>query len=175
MLHSFQVPASENGWRRPRSGTAAGSGLLEIDVTPVMNLFMILIPFLVSMAFFSHLAVQSFRLPPSEGTGQAQTDRELPWTVAISAEGIALTRGEWIVGTAGHLIDERGYDYQKLAKLLAGAHLQYPESERVIVAVDDGIRAAEIVAVLDHCREAGFGNVGLAEGTGWDGLVGEGE
>ena len=79
--HSFvQTPALD---------AMAADGLVEIDVTPVMNLFMILIPFLVSMAFFSHLAVQSFRLPASEGAGQAQTAEELPWTVAITEEGVA--------------------------------------------------------------------------------------
>lgn len=171
MSNVLQHTTVDRNWRRTPSRAVGIDGLVEIDVTPVMNLFMILIPFLVSMAFFSHLAVQSFRLPASEGTGQAQVADDLPWTVAITAERIALTRGEWILGASERLAGERGYDYAQLAELLAGARAQRPDLDRIVVAVDDGIRAAELVTTLDHCREAGFENVGLAEGTGLDSTV----
>ena len=35
----------------------------DVDVTPVMNVFIILIPFLVSMAVFTHHAIVEFSLP----------------------------------------------------------------------------------------------------------------
>lgn len=159
--------------RRPMLGMpsmAAGPvGQVEVDVTPVMNLFMILIPFLVSMAFFSHLAVQSFRLPASESAGQAQSAEDLPWTVAITAGRVALTRGESIVGEAGRDAGTGAYDYAAVVGLLAGARAALPELDRVVVAVDDGVVAGQIVRVLDCCREAGFAQIGLAAGTGLDG------
>ena len=35
---------------------ALAAEVADLDVTPVMNMFIILIPFLVSMAAFTHLA-----------------------------------------------------------------------------------------------------------------------
>ncbi len=166
VTHSIVKRTGDRSWRRTPSQAASQ---VDVDVTPVMNLFMILIPFLVSMAVFSHLAVQSFELPASEGAGQAQTADDLPLTVAVTGDRIAVTRGEWILGSA--LRNNNGHDFASLAALLDEAHSARPDLDRVVVAVDDGIRCADIVHTLDRCREAGYTEVGLAEGTGLDGLA----
>lgn len=158
---------TSNGRRSWVPSQAAGN--VDIDVTPVMNMFMILIPFLVSMAVFSNLAVQSFRLPSSEGAGQAQTAADLPWTVAVTADRIAVARGEWIFGSCDRT--DEGHDFPALAAVLLDAQAAQPGVERVVVAVDDGIICDDIVHTLDRCREAGFTDVGLAAGTGLDGQV----
>jgi biopolymer transport protein ExbD len=144
-------------------------GDVDVDVTPVMNMFMILIPFLVSMAVFSNLAVQSFRLPAGESAGQAQSADDLPWTVAVTSTRIAVARGEWILGSCDRTDD--GHDFAALATILRDAQATRPGLDRVVVAVDDGIVCADVVHTLDRCREAGFTEVGLAEGTGLDGQI----
>lgn len=147
----------------------AATAQVEVDVTPVMNLFMILIPFLVSMAFFSHLAFQSFRLPADEAAGQAQTAAELPWTVAVSAEGVALSRGGIVVGESART--EGGYDFAAVAELLAGARAAQPQVERVVVAISDGVVAADLVGALDCVRDAGFEQIGVAAGSDPTGAI----
>ena len=49
---------------------------IDLDVTPVMNLFMVLIPFLVSMAVFTHIAVIDFSLPPGDAAGDSQGEHQ---------------------------------------------------------------------------------------------------
>ena len=41
----------------------------ELDVTPFMNLMMFFIPFLATMAAFTHLAIVEFSLPPAQAPG----------------------------------------------------------------------------------------------------------
>jgi hypothetical protein len=41
----------------------------DIDITPMMNMFIILVTFLVSMAVFTHVAILDFSLPPNVGAG----------------------------------------------------------------------------------------------------------
>ncbi len=81
---------------RQRRPSAAVPGA-DLDVTPVMNMFIILIPFLVSMAAFTQLAVHEFGLPRDEGAGEAQAADELPLTVVLESAGILVVRGDVVV------------------------------------------------------------------------------
>ena len=47
----------------------------DLDVTPVMNMFVILIPFLVSMAVFAHVSIIEFSLPPNVGPSMAASQQ----------------------------------------------------------------------------------------------------
>ncbi len=149
--------------RRP---TEVAGAVVDLDVTPVMNMFIILIPFLVSMAVFSHLAVHSFSLPADEGPGEAKTADELPLTVALAADRIVVARGEWTLGEAAR--GESSYDWNALVTALESARVRLPQVDDVVVAVDDAVVCADVVGALDRCREAGYGEVGLAAGTNLD-------
>jgi biopolymer transport protein ExbD len=137
-----------------------------VDVTPVMNLFVVLIPFLVSTAVFSHLGSHRFRLPGNEPAGKAQTAEQLPLLVALRAGALELSRGDAVYLALGGEIGAE----QRRSRLGAelGALRAAPGGEllRVVVAVDDAVIAQEVVACLDVCRQAGFREVGLAAGTG---------
>lgn len=141
--------------RRP----SQAAEVADLDVTPVMNMFIILIPFLVSMAAFTHLAAHHFGLPRDEGAGEASTALDLPLTVAVGTAGVVIVRGDVVLAElpAG----ENGPDLDLLASALAGQ-----PSGRLVLAVDDQVGVDMVVACLDHCRAAGFDDVGLAAGTG---------
>lgn len=140
----------------------------SVDVTPIMNLFVILIPFLVSMAVFSHLGMHRFQLPASEATGEAQTAEQLPLLVSLRPGALGLSRGDDVYFElgAGTNADERRTRLS--AELAARRAAPGGERLRVVVAVDDAIVAQEIVACLDLCRTAGFLEVGLAAGPAGD-------
>jgi biopolymer transport protein ExbD len=64
-----------------------------------MNLFMVLIPFLVSMAVFTHIAVVDFSLPPVQ-TGNSEDSEE---TKELDISIVVTTQGFRIVGTGKKL------------------------------------------------------------------------
>ena len=134
-------------------------GVADLDVTPVMNMFIILIPFLISMSAFVHLATHDFSLPGESGADQAITRSELPLTVVIGPEAMALVQGDLVLGEFP-LIDGQ----QDLPGLLS--LLKKQDFERVIVAVDDAESIGGLVACLDAIRGAGCAEVGLAAGVG---------
>ncbi len=141
--------------RRP----SAIAGVADLDVTPVMNMFIILIPFLISMTAFAHLATHEFSLPGDEGSAHATERHELPLTVAVGVPGLVVVKGDVVLGELPRLGDE--LDLAGLVALLSGQ-----TSEKLVVAVDDPIATAEVVACLDACRAAGLNDVALAAGTG---------
>lgn len=133
-----------------------------VDVTPIMNMFVILIPFLISMAVFSQLSILQFTLPPQAGARGGPAPEQLPLTIALTAQEIALTRGAVVLQTLPRSGDPR--DFARLANALRD--LAGPED--VIIAIDDGLLFGDIVACMDTCRENGFTRISLAEGTGLD-------
>ena len=146
------------GARRP---TAAVGGA-DVNVTPVLSMFTILIPFLVSMAAFSHFAVQVFRLSAAEASATA-TDTSPPLLVALGAEGVLLAKGEEELGRlpgAG----QGATSFAALDSALVALRSQGLAGNRVVVAAEDGVRCASLVACLDRCRGVGFDEVSLADG-----------
>ncbi len=144
----------------------------DVDVTPIMNMFIILIPFLISMAVFSHLTVLQFSLPAEGGPGRAIEEKELPVTVALTSSEIAITRGEDILATVSQ--NEGSYDFTALVTALRAVVQNYSVAESIVVAIDDSVLFEDVVMCMDHCQEAGFKEIGLVSGTNLDRQASEG-
>ena len=137
---------------------------IDIDVTPIMNMFIILIPFLVSMAVFAHLSVLPFTLPPSAGVGSGGPKKEdLKLTVAMNAEGYMLTLGENVLDSIPLTGGE--YDFAALTEALATKREDLKHKDEIVLAVNDGVIFDNVVSSMDHCRDAGFTKIGLAGGN----------
>lgn len=146
---------------RLRANTpSAVAGAADLNVIPVLNMFTILIPFLVSMAAFSHLAVQTVSLPGDERSDQAQLAEALPVTVLLGRERILVAHGDRCLAELPAL--GGAADLAGLAEALTAARAAAPVPARLVLAVEDGVRAATLVACLDCCRAAGFSDLGLA-------------
>ena len=145
---------------RPSSVNADAS----IDATPVMNMFVILIPFLVSMAAFSQLAVQRLALPGNEAAESAQTEDDAPLLVSVTRSEIVAMRGNRIIGTVERQ-DASAELSNELTPLLEEARQLFPRLDHVTLALADDVVCADVVICFDVCRETGFVDVGVAEAT----------
>ena len=143
---------------RPSSVNADAS----IDATPVMNMFVILIPFLVSMAAFSQLAVQRLALPGNEAAESAQTEDDAPLLVSVTRSEIVAMRGNRIIGTVERQ-DASAELSNELTPLLEEARQLFPRLDHVTLALADDVVCADVVTCFDVCRETGFVDVGVAE------------
>ena len=135
---------------------------LDLDMTPIMNLFMVLIPFLMSMAVFTQLSIIDFSLPPAaDGTGESLEDqKELDISIVVSKNGFR------IVGT-GKKLDlipkqEGNYQYNKLKALLKAVKFQYPSQKSVVLVFEEDILYDDIIKFMDTCRESQFPDIGLS-------------
>ena len=137
----------------------------DIDVTPVMNMFIILIPFLVSMAVFTHLSVLHFTLPSNAGSGRASdnTKPKLKLTVVIAEEYLAVTRGELMLDSLASI--KGNYDLVQLTQRLARHRSDEEQSDEAVVAVRNSIEFDHVVQIMDICRNAGFTKIGLSNAT----------
>lgn len=150
--------------RRKNKAVGNEIELIDLDVTPIMNLFMVLIPFLVSMAVFTHIAVIDFSLPPAQsGTDNAES-KELDISIVITSNGFR------IIGTGKKLdlveIKHGQYDFEQLRVLLKAIKFQYPSQKSVVLVMESDILYDDIVKFMDICRESQFPDIGLSGDIG---------
>ena len=138
-------------------------GEVDLDVTPIMNVFIGLIPFLMSMAVFTQVSVVEFSLPPAAVAGAAGSDtamKSLDISIVITPEGFQ------IVGT-GRKLDiipkNRGhYQFDQLGELLKAIKFQYPSQKSVVLVLDSDVLYDDIIKFMDICRESQFPDIGLS-------------
>jgi biopolymer transport protein ExbD len=158
-----------------RKGITAGRGpgnaeAMDLDMTPMMNMLIILISFLVTMVVFTQLAVIKFSLPSSsEGAeGGAPADsakaaQDVDITLVISESGFQ------IVGD-GRKLDPipkgpKGYDFPKLGDSMKRLRDEFPAAQSVVMLIDTSILYQDIVSAMDVCRERKFPNILLSGGV----------
>jgi biopolymer transport protein ExbD len=157
-----------------RSQRSAGHGTgesEEVELTPMMNVVMMLIPLLMSMAVFTKLAGIEFSLPPatesSGGGGEAAEEPEaandLDLSVAVTMDGFTIT------GSAAKLpliprLANGAYDFKSLRATLVGIKEKYPAQENVVLVVEGLVLYQDIITCMDICRETQLPNIGLSGG-----------
>lgn len=137
----------------------------ELDVTPIMNMFIILIPFLVSMAVFTHLAVLHFSLPPNARSGLSKADEKsrLKLTIVVAEKYLAITHGEIMLDS---IVSINGsYDITSLSNRLIYHRSEQLIAEDAVVAVRNKVEFKHVVKVMDICRTVGFSKIGLSNAT----------
>ena len=134
----------------------------ELDLLPVMNLFMVLIPFLLMGAAFFHVGVIPTSLPTH--TPQTSDVPATPVTVsvnlAIGPNAIDLTASstsldEDALGELAGSWRRSGEHYQLegLVKRLKAIKQKYPKSNTLIALPHERLGYDELVRILDATRD----------------------
>ncbi|MBD3383696.1 hypothetical protein GF407_02115 [candidate division KSB1 bacterium] len=138
----------------------------DVDITPVMNIFLILIPFLLLTAVFVKVAILDLSLPNLESRDSRSTiNKKQPESVVLN---FLFIRTDELELKSPKLSfpklskTESGYDWQQLQQQLQRTKQQYPESEDIIISPENEIKYQTIITVMDQCREAGFPNISIS-------------
>jgi biopolymer transport protein ExbD len=134
---------------------------IDLDLTPFMNLMMFFIPFLATMAAFTHLAIIEFSLPPAQSpSAVAGPSKELDISIVITDQGYR------IVGTGKKLdiiAKVRGsYQFDQLRVLLKAIKFEYPSQKSVVLVMAPEVLYDDIIKFMDTCRESQFPDIGLS-------------
>jgi biopolymer transport protein ExbD len=149
---------------KPPSGAAMD---IELDLTPMMSMFLILLPFLVSMAVLTHLTVLEFSLPPNIGAGMEE-DRSLKkprlkLTFVITPQYLLVTYGERMLDSLPSTGNHN--DFSRINSLIDRYKKEFDVGNECIVAANDRVQLKNIVALMDDCKAAGFKKIGLSSAT----------
>jgi len=141
----------------------------EVDLTPLMCLFIILVPMLLITAVFERLSSLKVNLPPASTLETTDPTVKEP-TGVVELRLTFLEEGLALEGTLSHdpegrqkevyedfsypiPLREGQYDLPELQRTLLSLKAQYPRHENIVFLVDDRILYDLIVQAMDTCRE----------------------
>lgn len=139
---------------------------IELDLTPMMSMFLILLPFLVSMAVMTHLTIIEFSLPPNIGPGLEQAGSQKPrlkLTLVLTPQYLLVTHGDRMLDSIP--ITDPAEDFTQVTSLLANRKNEFALDNELVIASNDKVRLKSIVTLMDRCKSAGFNKVGLSSAT----------
>ena len=136
----------------------------DVNIIPVMNIFLLLIPFLLLTAAFVHVAMIELSLP-ALNKGQGSTMQEQPKNLVLVI--LAIKDTGFQLKSLGFTFDplekiNGQYNYRDLTEQLKQIKIQHPYAEDIIVSPEADVKYDIIIKVMDHCRETGFPNMSLS-------------
>ena len=154
----------------------------ELNMVPIMNMFIVLIPFLLMSASFFHIKAINTSIPVNSETAKAEakerTDPKLTVVLELKIDKIRISAissdlsEETLakIGTTFSGTNDLKKDTQRLGEYLKGLKGRYPASDTVLMVPDDSISYNEVIQVMDCARASGtttlFPNVVLTASLG---------
>lgn len=139
---------------------------VELVMIPVLNVFLILIPFLLITAEFLHTAIIDISLPSqsrgrkSVASATVQTSpREQILILSIAPQGFYLLMGEKLIKI---IPKGKEYYYEQLGEILQKVKKLFPDQQSIIIEADDSIVYDHIIHTMDQCRSCGLTNISLS-------------
>ncbi|MBN1349671.1 biopolymer transporter ExbD [candidate division KSB1 bacterium] len=140
----------------------------EPNLTPIMNLMVVLIPLLLTSAQFIKLGIIELNLPPSVGPGSALVDlpkekeRKLDMGITISEKGfilsssMAILKGDDESGVSIPVSANGEYDYEKLNQKLmlikTRVEDKFPDTDKIVIMAESDIVYQVLVSTMDAAR-----------------------
>ena len=122
----------------------------ELEVTPFMNLMIVLVPVLLLTLVFTHTTVIDLNFPSGEST--AEFDPELVH-LEIAVHDDRLVVGDGRGGAIKSLQKtDAGHDYDSLTLVLVELKSRMPEKRDITILLEDDTSYQTLVSVMDRVR-----------------------
>lgn len=151
----------------------------DLNIMPLMNIIMLLIPFLIMSAEFIKIGVINVSAPkmntgePQQSEPEKDKKKPLNLTISVTSQGFTLiTRGSKISQGCDmspqamqdpqkklptvRKIEEK-YDYKQLQECLGKIKKLFPDEKRVIIMSEPKIQYSVVISIMDHSREKEVG------------------
>ncbi|WP_140631790.1 ExbD/TolR family protein [Methylibium rhizosphaerae] len=126
----------------------------ELEVTAFINLIVVLVPFLLSTAVFTRLAVMDLSLPAQSSGGAEQLkENNLKLEVVIRPDAIEV--GDRIGGLIERVPNnDKGYDLKTLSSIIQMLKGKFPNQTDATVLAQPNTSYDVLVQVMDTVRES---------------------
>lgn len=136
----------------------------DVNIIGVMNVFLLIIPFLLMTAAFIRLAAVDLSLP-SLGKGRSamdETPKNLVLVILVVRETGFQLKSSLDIKFDPIEMNRNQYNYAKLVEQLRVIKERQPQAEDIIISPEARVKYDVIIKVMDRCRETGFANVSLS-------------
>ncbi|MCB9554761.1 MAG: biopolymer transporter ExbD [Deltaproteobacteria bacterium] len=141
--------------------TKAKGEVEDINLIPIMNLFVTMIPLLLLTAAFYHIGMVNASVPTEseKGTDVATKTTAVTLNVRMTQRGFEMTASNSSLGAAeleklSALVAKKNgdWDYERLNETLSSVKSSYPKSDTIILFPAKKSRYSQIVRTMDAAR-----------------------
>jgi biopolymer transport protein ExbD len=121
----------------------------ELMLVPMIDIFTVLVTFLLMTAVFSRITILQLELPSSD-TSTAAAPPAFRLEVIVRHEGFELTNGSKLIATIPKANGE--YDLKTLSQLALSLKREYPDANDASVLLERDIQYDYLIQVMDAIR-----------------------
>lgn len=138
--------------RRRRQKEELDMDIMEIlNLTPLMDVFTVLVVFLLITAVFTSITIMELSVPTGAGAATAGKPN-FAIEVIVRKAGLEIANGKSVEAVIPKKGDQ--YDLEKLSEVMRGIKAQYPEKEDATVLMEPKVEYDYLVQVMDVMRSA---------------------
>ena len=124
----------------------------DIDVTPLLNVMVVLVAFLIFSAVFSRITIQEIVLP-TQADAETTPDKPLI-TIEVILRKDVLEIGDGSNATMTIPKIEMKYDIRKLSESLLRLKESYPDKQDITILIEPDIEYEYMIQVMDAVKVA---------------------
>jgi biopolymer transport protein ExbD len=122
----------------------------ELMLVPMIDIFTVLVTFLLMTAVFSRITILELDLPSSASAGATAPAFRLE--VIVRKQGLELTNGTDLIATIPNV--DGAYDLKRLSELAMSLKRDYPDTDDASVLLEPQIEYDHLIQVMDAIRSA---------------------
>jgi len=123
----------------------------ELDVTPFMNLMIVLVPVLLLSMVFTHTTVIDLNFPTGDGASDAFDPDSVHLEVVVKGETLVVADGRG--GTIKTISKVDGsYDFAELSLVMQELKRRMPEKQDITVLLEQKTDYQTLVTIMDKVR-----------------------
>jgi biopolymer transport protein ExbD len=135
--------------------------MAELLLVPMIDIFTVLVTFLLMTAVFTRITIIELDLPSSASGGVTEPAFRLE--VIVREEGFELTNGSRRIATIPKVNGE--YDLTTLSELALSLKRDYPDADDASVLLEPNIAYDHLIQVMDAIRSADVSLAAVPEAT----------
>jgi biopolymer transport protein ExbD len=120
----------------------------ELMLVPMIDIFVVLVTFLLMTAVFSRIAILELDLPSAASPSASEPTFRLE--VIVRKQGLELTNGSSLIATIPN--KDGGYDLKSLSELALALKRDYPDADDASVLMEPEIEYDHLIQVMDAIR-----------------------
>ena len=124
---------------------------VELMLVPMIDIFTVLVTFLLMTAVFSRITILQLDLP-SSNSSSAGTPPAFRLEVIVRHEGFELTNGKKLIATIPKVGGE--YDFKSLTQMAVSLKQEYPDANDASVLLERDVQYDYLIQAMDAIRTA---------------------
>jgi biopolymer transport protein ExbD len=122
---------------------------VELMLVPMIDIFTVLVTFLLMTAVFSRITILQLDLPSSDSSA-AGAPPAFRLEVIVRHEGFELTNGTALIATIPKVAGE--YDFETLTDMAASLKREYPDANDASVLLERDVQYDYLIQAMDAVR-----------------------